>query len=78
MTRLASFEAGEGKKSMAIGSYFRGDYIAKEIVKSIIYGTVTFAIILDRFVATGHQPRRAGVCGEGDGLFIYCTFLVPA
>ena len=51
MTRLASFEAGKGKKSMAIGSYFRGDYIAKEIVKSIIYGTVTFAIILGLYLA---------------------------
>ena len=51
MTRLASFEAGEGKRSMAIGSYFRGDYIAKEIVKSIIYGTVAFCIVLALYLA---------------------------
>ncbi|MBR6256204.1 MAG: hypothetical protein IKR23_02395 [Lachnospiraceae bacterium] len=51
MTRLASFEAGEGKRSMAIGSYFRGDYIAKEIVKSIIYGTVAFCIVLGIYLA---------------------------
>ncbi len=51
MTRLASFESGEGKRSMAIGSYFRGDYIAKEIIKSIIYGTVTFGIILGLYLA---------------------------
>ena len=46
MTRMAAFEAGEGKKSMAIGTYFRSDYIAKEIIKSIIYGTVAFGLIL--------------------------------
>ena len=51
MTRMASFESGEGKRSMAIGSYFRGDYIAKEIVKSIIYGTVAFGIVLAVYLA---------------------------
>ncbi|MBR5422146.1 MAG: hypothetical protein IK115_13460 [Lachnospiraceae bacterium] len=51
MTRMASFEAGEGKKSMAIGTYFRGDYIAKEIIKSIIYGTVSYGIILALYLA---------------------------
>ncbi len=51
MTRLASFETGEGKKSMAIGSYFRGDYIAKEIVKSIIYGTIAFGVVFGLYLA---------------------------
>ena len=46
MTRMASFEAGEGRRSMAIGSYFRGDYIAKEIIKSILYGTVAYGILV--------------------------------
>ena len=36
---------------MAIGSYFRGDYIAKEIVKSIIYGTIAFCIVLGIYLA---------------------------
>ena len=26
MTKMASYEANEGKKSLAIGSYFRSDY----------------------------------------------------
>ena len=51
MTRLAAFEAGEGKKSMAIGTYFRGDYIAKEIIKSVIYGTISFVVILGVYLA---------------------------
>ena len=27
---------GDGKKNMAIGTYFRGDYIGKEVIKSMI------------------------------------------
>ena len=36
---------------MAIGTYFRSDYIAKEIIKSIIYGTIAFGLIVGVYVA---------------------------
>ncbi|MBP5195107.1 MAG: hypothetical protein K6E77_10655 [Lachnospiraceae bacterium] len=45
MTRLAAYESSEGKKNMSIGTYFRGDYISGQIMKSIIYGTVAFALV---------------------------------
>lgn len=51
MTKMAAFEAGEGKKSMAIGTYFRGDYIGKEVIKSIIYGTLAFMILFAMYIA---------------------------
>lgn len=51
MTRMASFEANEGKKSMAIGTYFRGDYIGKEVIKSIVYGTVAYLICIGLYIA---------------------------
>ena len=51
MTKMAAYEAGEGKKSMAIGTYFRGDYIAKEIIKSILYGTAAYGIMLTVYIA---------------------------
>jgi len=44
MTRMASYEAGEGKKNMNIGKYFRGDYISIEVLKSIISATISFVI----------------------------------
>ena len=44
MTKLASYEAGEGKKNAAIGKYFRSDYIGVQVIKSIISATVAFAI----------------------------------
>lgn len=51
MTQMATFEKNEGKKSMAIGTYFRGDYIGKEIIKSIVYGTAAFAIVFGLYIA---------------------------
>ena len=44
MTRMASYEAGEGKKNMNIGKYFRGDYISMQVLKSIISSTIAFVI----------------------------------
>lgn len=45
MTRLASYEAGEGKQNIAIGKYFRSDYIRMQTIKSVIYATITFFIV---------------------------------
>lgn len=50
MTQMASFEAGEGKRSMKIGKYFRSDYIAVQVLKSFLCATIAFAIILGLFV----------------------------
>lgn len=50
MTKMAAYEEHEGKKSMAIGTYFRGDYIGKEVIKSIIYATVAYIIIIGIYV----------------------------
>ena len=32
MTQMASYEENEGKKNMAIGRYFRSDYIAIQVL----------------------------------------------
>lgn len=42
MTKLASYEANEGKKDIAIVNYFRGDYIGFQVLKSIIAATISF------------------------------------
>jgi len=44
MTRMASYEAGEGKRNMNIGKYFRSDYISFQVIKSIISATIAFVI----------------------------------
>ena len=45
MTKLASYEANEGKKYLAIGRYFRSDYISLQLLKALISGTLAFAIL---------------------------------
>ena len=42
MTKLASYEANEGKKDISIVNYFRGDYIGFQVLKSIIAATISF------------------------------------
>lgn len=46
MTRLASYEANEGKDNVATGSYFRSDYIRMQTIKSILSATITFFIVV--------------------------------
>lgn len=45
MTKLASYEAHEGKKYLAVGRYFRSDYISLQLLKSFISGTLAFCIM---------------------------------
>lgn len=50
MTKMASYEANEGKRNAAIGSYFRGDYISLQVIKSIVSATIAFVICFALFV----------------------------
>jgi hypothetical protein len=46
MTKMASYEAGEGRKYLAVCKYFRSDYISLQILKAIISGTLAFGIVV--------------------------------
>lgn len=50
MTKMASYEANEGKRNVAVGSYFRGDYISLQVIKSIVSATLAFVICFALFV----------------------------
>lgn len=50
MTRMASYEENQGRRNMAIGSYFRGDYIGMQIMKTIIYGTIAYALLFAMYL----------------------------
>ena len=50
MTRLAAYEEGEGKKNAEIGSYFRGDYISLQILKSVASATLAFLLIVGLYI----------------------------
>lgn len=50
MTKMACYEANEGRKNVAIGNYFRGDYIGLQVIKSIIGATIAYVIIFAMFI----------------------------
>lgn len=50
MTKLASYEEKEGKKNADIGNYFRGDYVAIQVVKSLVCATLTFFLIFAMYI----------------------------
>lgn len=50
MTRMASYEKGEGKKNVKIGNYFRSDYVAVQVLKSVICSTIAFGIIFGLYI----------------------------
>ncbi len=45
MTKMAIFDRREGQECKPMIQYFRKDYIAKEMLKSFITGTIAFALI---------------------------------
>lgn len=50
MTKLASYEASDGKRNVAIGSYFRVDYIGWQVLKSIISATIAFVVVFGMYI----------------------------
>lgn len=50
MSRMSSYEKGEGKRNIRIGNYFRSDYVAIQVLKSVICGTIAFAVIFALYI----------------------------
>lgn len=50
MTKMASYEANDGRKNVAIGNYFRSDYIGWQVLKSIISATIAFVVVFGMYV----------------------------
>ncbi|MCM1056227.1 MAG: hypothetical protein NC517_01260 [Firmicutes bacterium] len=50
MTQMASYESGEGKKNVKIGNYFRSDYIAVQVLKSVVCATLAFGIVFALYI----------------------------
>ncbi|MBQ4529731.1 MAG: hypothetical protein IJA36_03820 [Lachnospiraceae bacterium] len=46
MTKLATYEQGEGKETLPIMQYFQGDYIIFNLIKAVISVTVAYVIII--------------------------------
>lgn len=50
MTRMASYEKGEGKKNVKIGNYFRSDYLSIQILKAVVCGTIAFLLVFGLYI----------------------------
>lgn len=50
MTQLAAYEEKEGKKNIKIDHYFRSDYIAVQVMKSIVSSTIAFALVFALYI----------------------------
>ncbi len=50
MTKLAAYEAGEGKQNVKIGNYFRSDYIAVQVLKSVVSASIAFALVFALYI----------------------------
>ena len=50
MTRMASYECGEGKKNVKIGNYFRSDFIAVQVLKSVVCATIAYAVVFALYI----------------------------
>lgn len=61
MTKMACYEADEGRKNVAIGNYFRGDYIGLQVIKSIISATIAYVIIFAMFIFYDFEDFMANI-----------------
>ena len=50
MTRLAAYEQRKGKKNIRISKYFRADYLMMQMLKTLIYVTVAYAILVGLYL----------------------------
>lgn len=67
MTRAAAYETGPEKKNIEIGSYFRGDYLGLQMLKSGVAYTLVFGILFGLW-AMGRMPEVMLLFGRPDSM----------
>lgn len=50
MTKMAAYENGRGKRDISVNEFFRGDYISFQVLKSALYCTVGFALVIAMYI----------------------------
>ena len=61
MTKMASYEAGECKKSMSLGRYFRGDYISLQLLRAFFCGTIAYLLGFGLYVLYDFETLIANI-----------------
>ena len=83
MTKMACYEADEGRKNVAIGNYFRGDYIGLQVIKSIIGATIAYAVLFAMFILYDFEDFMANIYkmdlfGFAKSVIIYYLVFIAA
>ena len=50
MTKLAAYEQHEKKKNIAVGNYFRSDYMGLHMLKSVVCGTIAYLLLFGLYI----------------------------
>jgi len=61
MTKMASYEEGEGKKSMSLGRYFRGDYISIQLLRAFFCSSVAYLLGFGLYVLYDFETLLADI-----------------
>lgn len=61
MTKMASYEEGEGKKSMSLGRYFRGDYISLQLLRAFLCSTIAYLLGFGLYILYGFETLLADI-----------------
>lgn len=51
MTRMAAYEDGDGEMEIQVSTYRKKDYVALQLVKAFIFGTIAYGIMLVFWIA---------------------------
>lgn len=46
MTKMASYEAGEGREDIPVKQYYQKDYISYQMIRTFLSSTIAFGILL--------------------------------
>lgn len=61
MTKMASYEIGEGRKCQKVANYFRSDYIVIQVAKALLGATISFAILLGLYITYNVETFMANI-----------------
>lgn len=61
MTKLASYEAKEGKKNMSIGRYFRGDFISLRLLGAFLRATLAYMLLFALYILYDFEEFMANI-----------------
>ena len=61
MTKMSSYEEGEGKRNMSLGRYFRGDYISIQLLRAFFSSTIAYLLGFGLYVLYDFETLIADI-----------------